>query len=78
MDASSHGFSDPEVVRGFVRIAQMMSEDKVGRSMGASEFLAGEARAKDIMSNPDNPWHKRYQEGDREAAALVTSLLKQG
>jgi len=78
VDANSHGFSDPEVVRGFVRMAQMMSEDKVGRSMGSTEFMTGAARAKDIMSNPDNSWHKRYMEGDREAAALVTSLLKQG
>jgi hypothetical protein len=78
VDANSHGFSDPEVVRGFVRMAQMMSEDKVGRSMGGTEFMTGAARAKDIMSNPDNSWHKRYMEGDREAATLVTSLLKQG
>ena len=78
VDANSHGFSDPEVVRGFVRMAHMMSEDRVGRSMGGTEFLTGAARAKDIMSNPENAWHKRYMEGDREAAALVTSLLKQG
>jgi hypothetical protein len=78
VDANSHGFSDPEVVRGFVRMAHMMSEDRVGRSMGGTEFLTGTARAKDIMSNPENAWHKRYMEGDREAAALVTSLLKQG
>lgn len=78
VDSNSHGFSDPEVVRGFVRMAQMMSEDKVGRSMGGTEFMTGSARAKDIMSNPENTWHKRYMEGDREAAALVTSLLKQG
>ena len=78
VNSNSHGFSDPEVVRGFVRMAQMMSEDKVGRSMGGTEFMTGAARAKDIMSNPDNTWHKRYMEGDREAATLVTSLLKQG
>jgi len=78
VDANSHGFSDPEVVRGFVRMAHMMSEDKVGRSMGGTEFMTGAARAKDIMSNPENAWHKRYMEGDKEAAALVTSLLKQG
>jgi hypothetical protein len=56
----------------------MMSEDKVGRSMSGSEFMTGSARAKDIMTNPDNTWHKRYMEGDREAATLVTGLLKQG
>jgi len=78
VNANSQGFADPEVVRGFVRMAQMMSEDKVGRSMSGSEFMTGSARAKDIMSNPDNSWHKRYMEGDREAATLVTGLLKQG
>ena len=78
VNANSQGFADPEVVRGFVRLSQMMSEYKVGRSMSGSEFMTGQARAKDIMSNPDNSWHKRYMEGDREAATLVTGLLKQG
>jgi hypothetical protein len=40
--------------------------------------MTGSARAKDIMTNSDNPWHKRYMEGDREAATLVTEMLKQG
>ncbi len=78
VDANSHGFSDPEVVRGFVRLAGMMGEDRVGRGATSVDFLAGKARASDIMKNPENPWHKRYQDGDPEAAALVTSLLKQG
>jgi hypothetical protein len=78
VDANSHGFSDPEVVRGYVRLAQMMSEDKVGRGAEPQGFLTGKARANDIMTNPENPWHKRYHDGDREAATLVTSLIKQG
>jgi hypothetical protein len=78
VDANSNGFSDPEVVRGFVRMAQMMSEDKVGRGMPTAEMLTGQSRAMDIMRNPDNAWHKRYTEGDREAVAMVTGLLKQG
>ena len=78
VDANSHGFSDPEVVRGFVRMAAMMSEDKVGRGMQSADLLTGQARALDIMRNTENSWHKRYAEGDREAVALVTGLLKQG
>ena len=78
VNANSHGFSDPEVVRGFVRMAQMMSEDKMGRGMQSAEMMTGQARAMDIMRNADNPWHKRYQEGDREAVSLVNSLLKNG
>jgi|GEM_PF-1343494 len=78
VNANSHGFSDPEVVRGFVRMAQMMSEDKMGRGMQSAEMLTGQSRAMDIMRNADNPWHKRYQEGDREAVSLVNSLLKNG
>ena len=78
VNANSHGFSDPEVVRGFVRMAQMMSEDKMGRGMQSAEIMTGQARAMDIMRNAENPWHKRYQEGDREAVSLVNSLLKNG
>lgn len=78
VNANSHGFSDPEVVRGFVRMAQMMSEDKMGRGMQSAEMMTGQARAMDIMRNAENPWHKRYQEGDREAVSLVNSLLKNG
>lgn len=78
VNANSHGFSDPEVVRGFVRMAQMMSEDKIGRGLASPEMMNGKARATDIMRNPENPWHKRYNEGDAEAVALVTGLLKQG
>ena len=54
----------------------MMSEDKIGRVSGGSELLSGSARAKDIMTNADNAWYKRYQEGDAEAVAMVTSLLR--
>lgn len=78
VNANSHGFSDPEVVRGFVRMAQMMSEDKMGRGMQSAEMMTGQSRAIDIMRNADNPWHNRYREGDREAVSLVNSLLKNG
>lgn len=78
VNPTSYGFSDPEVVRGFVRMAQSMSEDKIGRGAGGGEMMNGKARAMDIMRNPENAWHKRYSEGDPEAVALVTGLLKQG
>lgn len=78
VNSSSYGFADPEVVRGFVRMAQMMSEDKMGRGVATAEMMTGQARAMDIMRNAENPWHKRYQEGDREAVSLVNSLLQHG
>jgi hypothetical protein len=78
VNATSYGFADPEVVRGYVRLAQMMSEDKIGRGLATPDMMGGKARATDIMRNPENPWHKRYNEADPEAVALVTGLLKQG
>jgi hypothetical protein len=59
-------------------MAQMMSEDKMGRGMQSAEMMTGQSRAMDIMRNAENPWHKRYQEGDSEAVSLVNSLLKNG
>ena len=78
VNASSHGFSDPEVVRGYARLVQLISEDKMGRGMQSAELMTGQARAMDIMRNAENPLHQRYKDGDREIAALVTSLLKNG
>jgi hypothetical protein len=77
VNANTYGFADPEVVRGYVRLAQMMSEDKVGRGLATPDMMGGKARAMDVMRNAENPWHKRYAEGDPEAVALVTGLLKQ-
>jgi len=78
VNASSHGFSDPEVVRGYARLVQLISEDKMGRGMQSAEMMTGQSRAMDIMRNAENPLHQRYKDGDREIATLVTSLLKNG
>lgn len=79
VDSNSPGFSDPNVVKAFVRLASMLSEDKlVSATNGSPGGGGGQARAKDIMTNPENPMYKKYQEGDKEAVSFVTNLLSQG
>ena len=78
VDANSYGFRDPEVVKGFVRLAGMMGEDKLvgaGTSLpaGAADL---KARALDIVSNKANPLYERYHSGDKEVETMVRSYFE--
>jgi hypothetical protein len=73
IDANSYGFRDIEVVKGFVRLASMISENRLidsgqGMPAGTSDYLA---KAKDIVNNRDNPDYKKYHDGDAEVQARV-------
>lgn len=79
VDPRSIGFNDPAVVKGFVHLAKLLSEDKLNAVPGAGGVHQGGAnKAKDIMTNPSNPLHEKYRSGDEETVALVRSYLKQG
>ncbi len=74
LDPESPGLRDPNVVKALVRMGKMVSEDKISQlSQGAQ---AGALSAKDIMTNPANPYHKRYQEGDLETVGMVRDLMR--
>lgn len=64
----------PEIVKALVRMGKMVSEDKISQ-LGQSA-QAGALNAKDIMTNPANPYHKRYQEGDPETVGMVRDLMR--
>lgn len=74
LDPTAVGLCDPNVVKALVRFAGMISEDKLVAA-GATA-LPGTMSAKDIMTNPSNPLHKRYQEGDPAVVAQVRDMLK--
>jgi len=79
VDPARKGFRDPEVVAGFVRLADMISEDKlVGATGGLSAVNSGPALASEIQTNPDHPLYKKYQEGDPATVAMVRSYRMQG
>jgi len=79
VDPKRAGFRDPEVVAGFVRLADMISEDKlVGATGGLQPTMSGLAMAKDIVNNPQNPRHHLYHSGDPDTQAIVREYFKQG
>jgi len=79
VDPKRKGFRDPEVVAGFVRLADMISEDKlVGATGGLQPTMSGLAMAKDIINNPQNPKHQLYHSGDPDTQAMVREYFKQG
>ena len=64
LDPKDPIFRNPNVVRAMVKMAEMVSEDKLvgagsGGGSGAKSFRA---EALDISSNPANPLHKAYRD----------------
>jgi hypothetical protein len=79
VDANSYGWRDPEVVKGFVRLASMMGDDKLV-TPGASLPAGGadlKSRAIDIIRNPANPDHQKYRDGDQDVQQRVRRYLEQ-
>lgn len=70
---TSKGFEDPAIVKAFAMVAERyIAEDKlVAGGAGLPGALNGPAMAKDIRTNENNPYYKRYQEGDQEVAQLA-------
>jgi hypothetical protein len=79
VDANSYGWRDPEIVKGFVRLANMMSDDKLVSPGGSLPVGKADlkSRALDIMRNPANPDFQKYRDGDREVQQRVRRYLEQ-
>lgn len=78
LDPNSKGLSDPKVVIALERAARLISDDKIVSADSAATVQVGKTRAMDIMTNPANPMHSKYREGDLAIASLVSDLLKNG
>lgn len=78
LDPNSKGLSDPKVVIALERAARLISDDKIVSSDSSATVQVGKSRAMDIMTNPSNPMHAKYREGDAATAALVSDLLRNG
>ena len=78
LDPNSKGLSDPKVVIALERAARLISDDKIVSSDSSATVQVGKTRAMDIMTNPANPMHNKYREGDAAITSLVTDLLKNG
>ncbi len=76
LDPESPGLRDPNVVKALVRMGGMISEDKIAQLGGTAQ--AASLNAKDIMTNPANPYHARYQSGDSEVVGMVRDLMARG
>lgn len=76
VDPNAPGFSDPAVVKGFVRLAEMISEDQLTAPGTPTGPAGAQSRAKDIQTNPQNPLYAKYQDGDPDTVNLVRGLLQ--
>jgi len=73
VDPNSEGFSDPNVVMAFSRLASKLSEDKL--VSGESPLtLTGTTLAKEIQGNKSHPLHEKYVSGDADTVDYVRRL----
>ena len=80
VDPNDPAFASPAMVKAWVRAMHDMGEDKfVGPG---SALPAGSAdfrqKAKDIQTNPNNPYYKRYWDGDADVQRMVREYHKKG
>lgn len=78
VNPASRGFTDPDVVKAFITLAEKLSDDQLISAESAGSGSAGMARAVAIMTNTDDPYHERYTNGDPEAVDLVRRFMRQG
>jgi hypothetical protein len=78
LDPNTKGLKDPAVVIALERVRHLISDDKIVSSDSSATVQVGKTRAMDIMTNPSNPMHSKYREGDAAVASLVSDLLKNG
>jgi hypothetical protein len=71
-------FLSADSVIAMSRGADRTSEDRLVHGNTNGFASSPRAQASAIMTDPSSPHYKKYQEGDREAVALVAHLLQQG
>ena len=66
------------MVKAWDRAMHDMGEDKfIGSGLSLPSVSADfKAKARDIQTNPDNAYHKRYWSGDPDVQAMVRNLHK--
>ena len=78
LDPRSPGLSDPAVVKALVKFSDMVSESRFVGGDPHTGMQGGMERARDIMTNADNPLYERYQRGEAEAVRAVRELMGKG
>jgi hypothetical protein len=74
IDPNDRGFESPAMVKFAIWAAEQISDDKLVEA-SATSMSSAQARAKDIMVNPQNPLYQRYQDGDAEIVDQVRRML---
>ena len=78
LDPNTWGAGDPNVVQALVRIAGMLSEDKLVTGGFAPSIQGGKDRANSIMTDKTNSLYAKYHDSDAETVQLVRNLIRQG
>lgn len=75
--ADSPAFHFPEVVKAFALLGSRLGEQQLVPGNNVTGMLSPASQARDIQTNPQNPFYQRYRSGDAEIMALVRRLHEQ-
>lgn len=77
IDPSDRMWQSPNAIRLALWVADKLSSDKI---VGPDALVSntGRSAAKDIQTNPENPYYQRYKDGDPDVVDLVRRYIKEG
>ena len=77
IDAEDRMWQSPNAIRFALMVADKLSSDKI---VGTDALTAstGRSAAKDIQTNPENPYYQRYRDNDPDVVDLVRRYIKEG
>jgi len=67
----------PAFAKIMLQVSKLTAEDAVRVPGGFGDLRSPQQRANEIMNGGDKEWGSKYQDGDKQAMALVSDLLKQ-
>ena len=77
MNPAHDNFVGVRMLGAFARMADALGESRLP-TVAATVNLGALDQARDIVRNPQNPYHDRYVKGDTQVRAMVDDLYKKG
>lgn len=68
--------NSPGFVKMLYAMSKFMTEDSLPAGVKSQTVMGGRERANDIINNPDNPYYKKYWDGDEGVQAMISQMLK--
>lgn len=70
--------TDPQLAVAMAKLSELIGPDRLIPSDEVKGTLSAQSQARDIMTNPNNPLHAKYRDGDAAVRKEVLAMLERG